>query len=152
MAQFAYFEADRAADEHWSSPRKILRLSESSTGASVGQTQTIVHDISETGLLLESDLKLEEGEELDVVQARAAARRVTVAWSSGRFFGCRFAEQLPVEEPALTKPSRMEAIPKKGSPEAVTLAAVQLHELSMAIEKISKVLDRAMDQLSKREL
>jgi hypothetical protein len=150
VAQFAYLESGSALDERRSSPRKKLRLSTKGEIGRGEEAKVIVHDISETGLLLESTVKLEQDEELEIILPKLGAKRLKVVWASGRFFGCQFAEPVPDAVSALA-PSGMGAIPKQGSPEAVSLAAVQLHDLSMAIERIGKVLDRAMDQLSKRE-
>jgi hypothetical protein len=148
VPQFGYLETSPASDE---GQRKTLRLTASGTAAADDRTQVVVHDVSETGLLLECWLDLSQGEELDVVLPQLGVRRVTVAWASGRFFGCQFADMVAPESASAAAPSGMDELPNKGSPEAVSLASVQLHELSMAIERISRVLDRAMDQLSKRE-
>jgi hypothetical protein len=137
-------------DERRGSSRKSLRLTASAPGASGDLTQVVVHEISETGLLLEGTLTLTQGEELEVVLPRQGARRVNVAWFSGRFFGCQFAEPLPPPGSGAAIASGTDALPKKGSQEAVSLAAVQLRQLSMAIERISRVLDRAIEQLSER--
>jgi hypothetical protein len=116
--------------------------------SALGEAQAVIHEISETGLLLESSLPLAQGERLDVIMPDRGARQVKIVWACGRYFGGEFEghgtalEVRPVS-------SCMDALPKKGSPEAVALAAFQLHELSMAIERISSVLDRAIYQLSK---
>lgn len=150
VAQLAYLECGTAAGEPRGSPRKTLRLSTDHSGAT-DSAQVIVHDISETGLLLETALELGEGEAIDVVLPGLGERRVTVAWSSGRFFGCQLAEYDTNAAGSFAERAGMDALPSKGSPEAVSLAAHQLHELSQAIERISCVLDRAMDQLGKRD-
>jgi hypothetical protein len=150
VAQVAYLESGPILDERRRSPR-TLRLSAKGETGHGEEAQVVVHDISDTGLLLESKVKLEQGEELEVILPQLGARRLTVAWASGRFFGCEFAAALPADAVEPQPKNGMDAIPKQGSPEAVSMAAVQLHELSLAIERISNVLDRAMTQLSKRD-
>ena len=152
MSQFAYLEREDADGEPGNEPRKRLRLSPHDMNAPGDQAQLIVHEISDSGLLLESTLPLVEGEQLDVVMPHEGARRVTIVWACGRYFGCRFAGAgtASAVKPSAA-PAGMDALPKKGSEEAVALAQVQLHELSMAIERITGVIDRAINQLSKRE-
>ena len=111
--------------------------------------QVIVHEISETGLLLESSLPLAQGEQLDVIMPDGGARQIKIVWACGCYFGGEFEGHGTALE-VRSVSSGMDALPKKGSPEAVALAAFQLHELSMAIERIASVLDRAIYQLSKR--
>ena len=151
MAQLAYLHIEAFPGERRGSPRKRIRLETSGRSPDRDRTQVIVHDVSNTGLLLESSAELSRGEELDVILPLVGTRRVTVAWASGRFFGCEFADDIPAGPEAAAGAPRLNALPDRGSPEAVSLAAVQLHELSMAIERISKVLDRAMNQLSRRD-
>jgi hypothetical protein len=147
VAQFAYLEVRPPGDEH-SGARKALILKGATACEPGSQAQVTIDDLTDRGLLLEGALSLSEGEELEVIMPREGTRRVKVAWAGGRFFGCRFVEDVAATPPA---PAGMDALPNKGSPEAVSLAAVQLHDLSLAIERISRVLDRAMDQLSKRD-
>ncbi len=148
VPQFAYLESEQ--DERRNSPRKKLRLNTSGATAS-DQAQVVVHDISETGLLLESPLKLARGEELDVLLPDLGTRPVTVAWASGQFFGCEFVEVVPADAADEGTGRGLDARPEKGSPEAIARASYQLEELSQAIARMSSVLDRAIHQLSKRE-
>jgi len=152
VSQLAYFENEQLSDERRGSPRKKLRLNASGAGTPGDQTQVVVHDISETGLLLETSLMLAQGEQLDVIMPDTGARRVTVVWASGHYFGCEFAEPIAPAGASTVIRRGIDGLPKKGSPEAVSLAAFQLHQLSMAIARISSVLDRAIDQLSKHQM
>jgi hypothetical protein len=150
VPQVAYLQAEPMLDERRSSRRKRLWLSASAQTSSGERTKVVVHDISATGLLLESSVALPLGEELSVATPDQEIGRATVVWSSGRFFGCRFSEPIPTVKVSASK-SALDALPKKGSPEAVALAAVQLRELSMAIDRISRVVERAFDGFSRRE-
>lgn len=110
----------------------------------------IVRDISATGLLIEGALGLSCGEQLDVLLPRQGTRQAIVAWTSGCFFGCQFVEPVGAEDAEAALPKTVAALPKKGSKEALSLAAFQLRELSLAVDRIGWVLDRAIFQLSRR--
>jgi DNA-binding XRE family transcriptional regulator len=63
-------------------------------GGSRSGTQVLVHDLSAGGMLIESEESLGIGEKLAVELPRTGAREAAVVWTSGRFYGCRFAEEL----------------------------------------------------------
>lgn len=58
------------------------------------QARVVVHDISRTGLLVETNAKLAVGEELQVVLPQAGDTNAVVLWSSGSFFGCQFTDAI----------------------------------------------------------
>jgi transcriptional regulator with XRE-family HTH domain len=60
----------------------------------------LVHNISATGLLLESEMPLGAGEKLEVVLPHVGACTASVVWDSGRLFGCRFEH--PISPAALS--------------------------------------------------
>jgi hypothetical protein len=74
------------------SPRRTLRLE--STLVLEGESVTI-HDISNTGLLIETSASLVEGQRLDVDLPEIGLTKATVVWASARFFGCRFNSPVP---------------------------------------------------------
>ncbi|WP_447750340.1 helix-turn-helix domain-containing protein [Sphingopyxis fribergensis] len=49
-----------------------------------------IHNISGTGLLLESDVKLASGDRIEIELPHAGDITAVVIWASGRLFGCRF--------------------------------------------------------------
>ncbi|WP_332820005.1 helix-turn-helix domain-containing protein [Sphingopyxis sp.] len=49
-----------------------------------------IHNISGTGLLLESDIKLAAGDRIDIELPHAGDITAIVIWASGRLFGCQF--------------------------------------------------------------
>jgi PilZ domain-containing protein len=151
VSQFAYLESQQIVDERRSSPRKKLRFGARAASASGNATEVIVHDISATGLLIEGALGLSRGEQFDVFLPRQQMIRATVVWASGRFFGCQFVDPIPAQGAKAARSKNVGALPKRGSPEALSLAASQLRELSLAIDRIGWVLDRAIFQLSKRD-
>ena len=54
-----------------------------------------IHDLSPTGLLLETPAKLQLLGSVDIDLPEAAATRAIVVWNSGRYYGCQFKEPLP---------------------------------------------------------
>lgn len=56
--------------------------------------RVVVHNISATGLLIESPLKLNFGEEIEVELPRVEVQRASVVWFSEGFYGCQFTTPL----------------------------------------------------------
>lgn len=53
-----------------------------------------IHDLSVTGMLLDSACEFAIGERLQLEIAHGFQARATVEWKSGRFFGCSFDQKL----------------------------------------------------------
>ena len=74
-----------------------------------------------------------------------------VTWSSsGRFFGCRFHEPIStgsVSAALLRSPAQRIT---SASFETVEKARIELEALSFAIKRMTRVVDKAIDQLTKR--
>jgi len=58
-----------------------------------GATATI-HNLSETGLLIETGASLSIGDTIEVELPRAGTRTAEVVWNGDGLFGCRFTEEL----------------------------------------------------------
>ena len=150
MSLRAQLEIEPEAGERRSSPRRKLRLEAEGVSASAAQTQVVIHDLSEDGLLVESPIALEQGETLEVVLPEAGTAQATVAWSSGRYFGCKFNTPIAtaaVSAALLRSPAPGDA---KASAETVEKALIELESLSFAIKRITRVVDKAIDQLTKK--
>lgn len=92
----ARLAGSKAANRRFS-PRRALKLQ--SVLAAEGEVVTI-HDISNTGLLLETKVRLVEGQRLGVDLPDIGFTQAEVVWASGRFFGCRF--DTPVSKAAVS--------------------------------------------------
>lgn len=82
------------SDERRSSGRRTMRLqlpAISGTGAS----PALVYNLSERGLLVETETSLEPGDVLIVELPEAGATPAEVIWARDGFAGCRFAKPLP---------------------------------------------------------
>jgi transcriptional regulator with XRE-family HTH domain len=77
--------------------RLSLRLETSSLLPEGRQSNVTVHNISSTGLLIETEVDLAIGEILSLTLPLAGAVEARVAWSSGLLHGCAFAEPLSAD-------------------------------------------------------
>ena len=87
----AHLEHRRQRDDR-SAPRYSLRLGSVVDGSDAPAT---IHDLSLTGLLIETSDALVTGERLLVDIPQQGLTAATVIWNSGRFFGCEFDGALP---------------------------------------------------------
>lgn len=74
--------------------RRTLRLDTVGAFAAGGAAGVRIHNISASGLLLETEAELAEGEELAVDLPLAGICPAQVIWRGDDFFGCRFATPL----------------------------------------------------------
>ena len=100
MAIAAHFETTPAAGETAREPRRTLLLEALGATAGDDATSVLIHNISTTGLLLECNAALTEGEAIEIDLPEAGIETANVIWSSGRLFGCQFAE--PISAAALS--------------------------------------------------
>ena len=90
MAIAAHWDDSPRPADRPREPRRQLRLEAHGSLSSGATTNVLVHNISVTGLLLESRLPLAIGEMIDVDLPLAGARQAKVIWVSGNLFGCQF--------------------------------------------------------------
>jgi transcriptional regulator with XRE-family HTH domain len=95
MTVRAILERNGAFAEKRTAARTTLRLATSGTRARRGTAEVLIHDISAGGMLIESAEAFEPDEEIAVDLPQYGVHEAVVVWSSGRFYGCRFAEPLP---------------------------------------------------------
>jgi transcriptional regulator with XRE-family HTH domain len=90
MAIAAYLERQARAGGRRRSARRKLRLPLHGTKASGVEVDVLVHNISATGMLLESHVELEIGDGIEIGLPHAGASRATIIWASGPIYGCQF--------------------------------------------------------------
>ncbi len=88
--------------------RRTLRLDAPGTTASGEGLAVTVHNISATGLLLESGEELAVGEALGIALPVAGTVRAEVVWVSGALAGCRF--DAPLSPAALSAAQLQSAV------------------------------------------
>jgi hypothetical protein len=89
MAVLAHLDPAQRALDRRSSRRRALSLTIDGKSDASGMP-AVVHDLSQTGLLLETRAELAVGDNIEVVLPHIGAARASVVWSSGPFLGCAF--------------------------------------------------------------
>lgn len=100
MAISGYFLAAAPSADARSSTRRKLSLPAEGKQNGDNGIKVLIHNISETGLLLESDVDLAAGDRIEIDLPHAGDSSATVVWISDRLFGCRF--DAPVSSAALS--------------------------------------------------
>lgn len=90
MTMLARIEAsDADADRRWSN-RRLLTLQVPGAVPDQPGADVLVHDLSLTGLLIETSAELADGACLEIDLPQAGPTVASVMWGTGRFYGCRF--------------------------------------------------------------
>ena len=146
MTLVAHLEPGKGKSERRSSQRRKLRL-EARPKARI-EDRVVIHDLSEQGMLLESDAPLAVGEKLELVIPEAGSAKAAIIWSSGRYFGCRFDKSLAsaaVSAALLRSPPSPSDEDRK---RAIYNAVVELHSLANTVEQITDQVERAIDEIN----
>jgi len=117
--------------------RRALRLGATLTDRGVEVT---IHDLSPTGLLLETDQPLTQGETLFVDLPERGPIAANVAWSSGRYYGCAFELSIPAAAVSAALLRSPAIRPSTGGEEGFDIARLQT--LAAAVEAQPEVDDR----------
>lgn len=75
--------------------RHKLFLETEARGPQSSVGMVIVYDISDTGLLIETESRLKAGEMIEVSLPQAGLMEAEVMWVGGEIYGCRFTQELP---------------------------------------------------------
>lgn len=133
MAITAHFE-DLANDPGASrAARRTLKLDARGERASGDAAEVTVHNASTTGLLLETETPLEEGERIAIDLPQAGPTVARVVWTSGKLHGCQFED--PISAATLSAAQLRSAVENRldigdGPPAAVTASlGVRLQQL-----------------------
>ena len=150
MSLHAQLDIEPEASERRASRRRKLLLHAEGVSGSTSRTEVIIHDLSEDGLLVESPIALNEGEMLEVEIPEAGTVQAEVAWSSERFFGCRFNHPISTAavSAALLRSPSGGTTAQNGA--AVEKALVELEALSFAIKRVTRAVDQAIERLAKK--
>jgi PilZ domain len=124
MLAFAQFE-NLKPSERRNSVRKRLRLG--ATLVSDGK-KVHIHNISATGLLLETESDLSLSDQFEVELPLAGPTIATVVWNSGRFFGCQFKHPLASSAISAALLQSSPAQPSSSSPAASREEPYDLHD------------------------
>ena len=92
MVISAYFESSPKASAR--AKRRKLMLEVRGAHAAASDVPVMVHNISETGLLIECKASLSIDDRIDIDLPHAGLVSATLVWVSGRMFGCQFDTKL----------------------------------------------------------
>jgi transcriptional regulator with XRE-family HTH domain len=90
MVITAHFEQSVGTADQPRAQRRVLRFEAESVTAAGDLAIVLVHNISATGLLLESEVPLTAGERVDIDLPHAGTTAARVIWASESYFGCQF--------------------------------------------------------------
>ncbi|MBA4163271.1 MAG: XRE family transcriptional regulator [Erythrobacter sp.] len=94
MPTWAQLEYSKVEQENRRSARRVLQLRAQAALPGGGIANVTIHNGSTSGLLIETALPLEVGDELQVEMPEAGEVTAMVTWNSGRLFGCRFEREI----------------------------------------------------------
>jgi PilZ domain-containing protein len=146
MFILAHFDRDRR-----SSARRSLRLETESSTPSTPQTQVVVHDLSQAGLLIEASVDLSVGDRLEVHLPEAGTAEAEVVWSSGRFFGCRFAEPISAASVSAALLKARPARPDEWGSFVQATALEELQTLRSRVRQLTEQIDRVITEIAGRK-
>jgi transcriptional regulator with XRE-family HTH domain len=108
----AQFKRARTSRSRRGEVRRTMQLLAPGKTADGRIGEILIHDLSTSGLLLETEVSMAIGETIEVVLPRTGTRQAEVVWTSGSFFGCRFLEPVP---PAAVSASLLKAAPPRSA-------------------------------------
>ena len=108
----AQFKHRRQSQTQRRDVRRKMRLNVSGKTRDGQSSDVLIHDLSTTGILVQTEETLAIGEVIEVELPRTGVRHIEVVWASGTFFGCRFLEPVP---PAAVSAALLSAEPERPS-------------------------------------
>lgn len=147
MSLLAQFEGWADAGDRRSADRRPLRLAITAIVPQNPELAANIHDLSETGFLLETEAPLAPDQVFQVFLPLAGAVEARVVWTSSYFYGCQFRKPVAraAVSAALLKSTPLGAqAPAEPHGDLVS----QLRDMNARIEQIGNDLDRAIEDFS----
>lgn len=117
MPIYAHFEDITGDPQRPRAARRQLLLESQGSTASGHTARVLIHNVSATGLLIESAVALSEAERIEIALPQVGTTSAHVVWTSENFYGCRFDTPVPASAlSALELYSRRPAAPAPGEP------------------------------------
>jgi hypothetical protein len=147
MSLLAHLEPSSSTSNRRSAARRTLRLQAAGATASEPGAQVVIHDLSLTGLLIETSAGLAAGERIDIEIPEAGPTEATVVWNSGRFFGCKFRRPIP---PAALSSAILRSPPQSADEngDQVANALLELQTLRNQVRQMTERLGKVIDRLA----
>jgi hypothetical protein len=154
MAVFGHFlPAASEADQRQDVRRKLSLLARGVQHDGTG-IEVQIHNISGTGLLFESDIKLAACDRIEIELPHAGDITAVVIWASGRLFGCQFegpvspATLSAVELKSAVTPA-FEPAPTLDPPASDEEAGAEPLVDDAAPEGFQELVDRSREQIAR---
>ena len=150
MTILANIEQEPAVAERRGSRRRRLRLETAGSTTTAPDARVVIHDLSLTGFLMETQAKLSTGERLEVDLPEWGAAEAEIVWHSGAFFGCKFNQ--PISSAAISA-ALLRSAPRpaeRTASELVSIALREVQELSARVREVADRLESTIDELSIR--
>src|SRR3546814_13830660 len=103
MAIPAHLESSPPSESRRGPPRRRIRLPSHAKDADI-DANVMIHNISATGLLVETDLALGIGDSIEIGLPPAGATALEVTWASVRDHSCPFGRRVTPAEPRAAAP------------------------------------------------
>lgn len=147
MSLSARFEELAGQAERRSGERRGLRLTVDANLSGSPDLAVRVHDLSESGILIETPERLAPGQSFEVLLPLTGPVEAVVVWNSGRYYGCQFNRSVPsaAVSAALLK-GEAKAIPLQAAAPSSDLLS-QLRSINSTIEQVGHRLDDTIGQL-----
>ena len=147
MAMTVYLnEVPRSAGKGRAS-RRQLRLPLHGSKATGAEIEALVHNISATGMLVESGAPLEIGEVIEVNLPHSGKTATKVIWTSGRLAGCQF--EMPIS-PATLSAAQLRSVVVEGEPDAQNRPAASAESFGARLQRLRTAKGLTQGQLAVR--
>ncbi|WP_324698380.1 helix-turn-helix domain-containing protein [Novosphingobium aerophilum] len=131
--------------------RRRLLLETQGALASGVEMPVVIHNFSESGMLMESRIDLEIGETIDVELPQAGITRARVVWASGKLYGCAF--DAPISSSVLSAAqlrSAVQEVDLGASPMTSAPAAIGGESFGERLHRLRKLRGFTQGELAAR--
>lgn len=144
MSILAQFEQHPEPADRRRSPRRSLKLEVAGTPPAAPEMRVIIHDLSLTGLLIETSASLTVGERLQVQIPEAGTVEAEVVWNSGRLFGCAFRK--PISRASLSAALLRSPALNFEHSKPVLDALAEMRALQSTVGQLTATVDSLLEQ------
>ena len=127
--------------------RRQLRLPLHGSKATGAEIEALVHNISATGMLVESAAPLEIGEVIEINLPHSGKTATKVIWTSGRLAGCQF--EMPIS-PATLSAAQLRSVVVEGEPDAQNRPAASAESFGARLQRLRTAKGLTQGQLAVR--
>lgn len=150
MAILARLEEEGSSERRRSARRRLQLITQGSTSSSP-DIAVVIHDLSVSGLLVETFAAFSVGERIELDLPQSGAAEAVIVWNSGRFYGCKFVQ--PISTGAVSAALLLSPAGSSASENAqlMAIAMAELRALGAQVEGITDKLDQAIDRRRQEE-